>query len=78
MPADLDQFRCQNSHGTVIGREGLIQLGHVAADARGLFHQTDLESGDGKVQGRLNAADPTADNQNISKIAVFQSVEALL
>jgi hypothetical protein len=32
MPADLDQFRRDNSHGTVVGGKGLIQLGHHAAD----------------------------------------------
>jgi len=78
MPADLDQFGCQNSHGTVVGREGFVQLGHVAADARGFFDQTDLEAGGGKIQRCLNAADPAADNQHIGKIAVSQLVEALL
>jgi hypothetical protein len=28
MPADLDQFRGDNSHGTIIGGKGLVQLGH--------------------------------------------------
>jgi hypothetical protein len=32
MPADLDQFGRKDSHGTVIGGEGLVQLGHDAAD----------------------------------------------
>ena len=34
VPADLDQFRGKDSHGTVIGGEGLIQLGHDAANGR--------------------------------------------
>jgi hypothetical protein len=33
MPADLDQFRRNNSHGTVIGRKGLVQFAHHAADS---------------------------------------------
>ena len=34
MPADLDQFRRDNSHGTVIGGKGLVQLGHESPDCR--------------------------------------------
>jgi hypothetical protein len=34
MPADLDQFGRNDSHGTVVGGEGLIQLGHESADRR--------------------------------------------
>ena len=34
MPADLDQFRSENSHGTVVGGKGLIQLGHGTTDCR--------------------------------------------
>ena len=37
MPADLDQFGCEYSHGAVIGGKGLVQLGHMAANARRLF-----------------------------------------
>jgi len=31
MPADLDQFRRDNSHGAVIGGECLVQFGHHTA-----------------------------------------------
>ena len=34
MPADLDQLGCENSHRAVVGREGLVELGHVPADRR--------------------------------------------
>ena len=34
MPADLDQFGREYSHGAVIGGKGLVQLGHLAADGR--------------------------------------------
>ena len=34
MPADLDQFGCENSHRAVIGGKGLVQLGHMAPDGR--------------------------------------------
>ena len=34
MPADLDQFGREYSHGTVIGGIGLVKLGHLAANGR--------------------------------------------
>ena len=34
MPADLDQFRGDDSHGTVIGGEGLVQFAHYPTDGR--------------------------------------------
>jgi hypothetical protein len=70
MPADLDQFGSQNSHGAVIGGKGLVQLGHVAADARGLFHQKHLEAGGGHIQGGLNAADSSAQHHDVSGMAL--------
>ena len=41
MPADLDQLGRDNSHGAVIGRECLVQLGHCPANGRRLFYQMD-------------------------------------
>jgi hypothetical protein len=34
MPADLDQYRGDNSHRTVIGGKCLVQLGHDPANGR--------------------------------------------
>ena len=34
MPADLDQFGREDSHGAVIGGIGLVKLGHLAANGR--------------------------------------------
>jgi hypothetical protein len=34
MPADLDQFGREYSHGAVIGGIGLVKLGHLAANGR--------------------------------------------
>ena len=34
MPADLDQFGREYSHGAIIGGIGLVKLGHVAANGR--------------------------------------------
>ena len=44
MPADLDQLGRDNSHGTVVGGKGLVQLGHAPADSRVLLQQIDLEA----------------------------------
>ena len=44
MPADLDQLRREYSHGAVIGRKGLVELGHMAADGRRFFNQIHLKT----------------------------------
>jgi hypothetical protein len=60
MPADLDQFRGEDSHGAIIGRKGLVQLGHDTADGRRSFHQVDQKAAIGKIQSGLDAGNPTA------------------
>ena len=40
--ADLDQFRRNNSHGTIIGGESLVEPGHQAANGWRPFHQMDV------------------------------------
>jgi hypothetical protein len=72
MPADLDQFRCEDSHGAVIRGKGLVQLRHVAPDARGLLNQVNLETGRGKIKRGLDAADPSTHNHNVSERTVLQ------
>jgi hypothetical protein len=44
VPADLDQFGGDNSHGTIIGGKGLIQLGHGPSYGRGFFKEVDIVS----------------------------------
>ena len=34
VPADLDQFRRNDSHGTLVGGEGLVELGHDPTNSR--------------------------------------------
>ena len=70
MPADLDQLGCEYSHGAVIGWKGLVKLGHVSPNAWRLFDQVYLETGVGKIERGLNTADTSADNHDVSKIAV--------
>ena len=73
MPADLDQLGCEYSHRAVVGRKGLVELGHVAPDARRLLHQVDLKAGSGKIEGGLDAADPSADDHDVAEITVSES-----
>ena len=69
MPADLDQFGSEYSNGAVIGREGLVKLGHMAANGGGFLNKVNLKTSSGKIERGLNTADPSADNHNISEIA---------
>jgi hypothetical protein len=41
VPADLDQFGRDNSHGTVIGGEGFVQFTHNPTYGRTFFDQVD-------------------------------------
>ena len=72
MPADLDQFGGEYSNGAVIGREGFVKLGHMAANGRCLIDQVDLEAGIGKIKRGLHTADPAANNHDIPKITVLK------
>jgi hypothetical protein len=65
MPTDIQQLRREDSDGTVIGRERLVELGHSSANARKFFYHMHLDSHFRQVQGGLNAGDPSADNQYV-------------
>jgi hypothetical protein len=41
MATKLHELGREDSHGTIVGREGLIQLSHDAPDARSLLHHVD-------------------------------------
>jgi hypothetical protein len=77
MPADLDQLGRQYSHGAVIGGKGLVQLRHMAANARGLFNQVNLKTGRGKIKRGLNAADSSTDNHYVAYIVLFKALAEL-
>jgi hypothetical protein len=70
MPADLDQFGREYSHGAVIGGIGLVKLCHMAADGRSFLNQIDLITRSGKVKRGLNTTDPPTEDHNIPKIPV--------
>jgi hypothetical protein len=77
MTADLDHFGCENSGGTIIGREGLVELGHVPAYARRFLNQIYLEAGSGQIEGSLDPADPAAYDHYISKIVLCETFARL-
>ena len=77
MPADLDQFGREYSHGTVIRGKGLVKLGHMAANGRRFVNEVNLKTRSAKIKGGLNAADSSTDNQNISKITVRETFTKL-
>jgi len=78
MPADLDQFGCEYSHRAVIGRKGLVKLGHMAPNARLFLNQIHLKTRSAKIKCGLNTADPSTDNHNITKITVSKTFTKLL
>jgi len=61
MPADLDQFGRDDSHGAVVGGKGLVQLSHDTPDGGRSFHEIDKKARVGKIESRLHAGDATAD-----------------
>ncbi len=68
MPADLDQFGRKYSDGAVIGRKGLVELGHVAANSRRLVDQVNLKARTSKIEGGLNTTDPSTHNHDVSGV----------
>ena len=78
MPADLDQFGREYSHGTVIGGKGFVKLGHMSADGGRFLDKINLKPGDGEIKRGLNTADSSADNHDISEITLRESFTKLL
>jgi hypothetical protein len=66
MPADLDQFGRDNSHGAVIGGECLVQRRHRPAYGGSLLKKIDVIPGVCEIQSGLHACDPAAYDQNRS------------
>jgi hypothetical protein len=62
VPADLDQLGRDNSHGAVVGRKGLVKLGHGAADGRPFFHQVHKVARISQIKGSLHTANAAPHN----------------
>jgi hypothetical protein len=74
IPADLDQFGCENSYRAVIRGKGLVKLGHVAANGRRTVHQIDLETRSRQIERGLDPADPSADHHHVAKMTVCETL----
>ena len=74
IPADLDQFGCENSYRAVIRGKGLVKLGHVAANGRRAVHQIDLETRSRQIERGLNSADSPSDHHDVAKMMVFETL----
>ncbi len=60
----FDQFGRYDTGSAIAGGECLVKVGHHAADGRITLHKINFKSGIGEVEGRLNAGDTAALNQN--------------
>jgi len=70
MPADLDQLGRDNSHGTFVGGERLVQLSHTAAYGGALFQEVYVIARIGQVQSSLHSGNSTTDHQDRTDSAI--------
>ena len=73
MPSDLDELGSENSDGAVIGGKGLVKLCHVSANGRRLVNQINLKTRSGKIERRLNTADPSTNDHHVAKITLGET-----
>jgi hypothetical protein len=66
MSTDIHQLGRENSQRAVIGGKGLIQLGHLPADARQAFHHVGRKPHFRKIQGGLNSRNAASYYKDIS------------
>ena len=59
----VDHFGRQDTRRTIERWEGLVDLGHLAADGWLLLDNVDLEACLGDIERRLDARDAAADDQ---------------
>ena len=78
VPADLDQFGCKYSSGTVVGGKGLVKLSHMAANGRRLVDQVHPETSRSKIQRGLNTADPSTNHHHVPKMTAGEPLDQLL
>jgi hypothetical protein len=70
VPADLDQFGGDDSHGAVIGREGLVELSHNPADGGGFLHQVNVVSGICQIESGLHSGYTTAQYHHCARLVI--------
>ena len=71
MPADLDQLGGDDSHRAVVCGEGLVELRHHSAYRGGFFDQINIKTSVGKIERRLHAGDPAANDHNGTNRSIF-------
>ena len=62
VPADLDQFRGDNSHGTVVGGKSLVQRAHHTTNSSGFFNHVYEEARIRQIQSGLYSGNPATNN----------------
>lgn len=63
VPGAVRHLRGEDTRGTVVRRERLVQTAHDASDGGVLLHQVDVYAAVGKIQGSLDSRDSSTDNQ---------------
>jgi hypothetical protein len=66
MSTDIHQLGRENSQRAVIGGKGLVQLGHLPADAGQAFHHKSLKPHFRKIQRGLNPRNAASDDKDVS------------
>jgi hypothetical protein len=64
VPADLDQFGRDDSHGTIVGGKGFVQFTHHPAYGGGFFNEVNIIAAVGEVQRSLHSGYSRADNHH--------------
>jgi hypothetical protein len=64
MTPTLNQLGRNNTHGTIVGGKGLIQLGHPSPDSRLFLNQVHLKSAVGQIQRGLDATNSCSHNSH--------------
>jgi hypothetical protein len=64
MPTDIQQLRRENSYRAVIGRKGLVQLGHLSANAGIFLDKVHLNAHIPEIESGLHSRYSTAYDEN--------------
>jgi hypothetical protein len=71
VPSRGNEFRRNNSHGTIVGGECLVELCHKTADTGSRLYQVNLETRIGKVKRCLYSTDPAANDSNRANLTTL-------
>jgi hypothetical protein len=71
MLVHLNEPRRDGTHGAVIGRKGLVELGHAAADCALFLDQIDFVARVSQVNGGLHSADARARHKDGAHLAIL-------